>query len=108
MVGLEFMWASLPVVAFDAGGISHWLEDSKTGYLAEPKDVASFAGSIVKLLEDPALAEKMGRRARSIAEAKYRHDHYIDHLLQILNDATQQSPARGQLQKVPLLKPSTT
>ena len=111
MVGLEFMWASLPVVAFDAGGISHWLEDGKTGYLAAPKDVASFAGSIVRLLEDQTLAEKMGRYARSVAEAKYRHDHYIHQLLQILEDATQHSPPpvrADALEEVPLLKPSTT
>ncbi len=108
MVGLEFMWASLPVVAFDAGGISHWLEDGKTGYLADHKDVTSFAGRIVKLLEDPALAETMGRHAHSVAEARYRHDHYIDHLLQILNDASATEVPRPNLEEVPLLKPSTT
>lgn len=110
MVGLEFMWASLPVVAFDAGGIGHWLEDSKTGYLAEPKDIASFAGSVAKLLEDQSLAETMGRYARSVAEGKYRHDHYLAHLLQILEDATRSEPrsAALELTRVPLLKPSAT
>ena len=108
MVGLEFMWASLPVVAFDAGGISHWLKDGETGYLAEPKDTQAFADNIANLLDDQPLAEKMGRHARSVAEENYRHDHYIDHLLNILTDATAAKALRPELEEIPLLKISTT
>ncbi|MGI9244527.1 MAG: glycosyltransferase family 4 protein, partial [Verrucomicrobiales bacterium] len=93
MVGLEFMWAALPVVAFDAGGISHWLEDGRTGYLAAPKDIAGLADHITKLLEDPDLAAQMGRRARRVAEEKYNHRDYIDRLLQILGEAAGIAPA---------------
>ena len=98
MVGLEFMWAALPVVAFDAGGISHWLEDGRTGYLAAPKDVAGLADHITKLLADPGLAEQMGRRARRVAEEKYDHGDYIDQLLQILAEAAGLAPAGEEVQ----------
>ena len=108
MVGLEFMWASLPVVAFDAGGISHWLEDGATGFLAVPKDVDGLARHIARLLEDPSLAEKMGRRARQVAELKYRHDDYIDRLLQILSEAAGPGHAATPATQMPSLQASTT
>ena len=108
MVGLEFMWASLPVVAFDAGGISHWLKHGETGFLAEPKDTQTFAENLGKLIEDQPLAEKMGRHARNVAEQNYRHDHYIDHLLKILTDATSAKAQRPELEEVPLLQTSPT
>ena len=108
MVGLEFMWASLPVVAFDVGGISHWLEHGETGFLAAPRDTDSLAAGIARLLDDQALAEQMGRRAREIAEAKYRHDHYIDHLLGILREATASGAAPRRVDELPQLEPSTT
>ena len=92
MVGLEFMPASAAGGAFDAGGISHWLEDGATGFLAVPKDVDGLARHIARLLEDPSLAEKMGRRARQVAELKSsRHDD-IDRLLQILSEAATGTP----------------
>ena len=104
MVGLEFMWASLPVVAFDAGGISHWLEDGRTGFLAPPKDVGGLARHIGRLLENPPLAEEMGRRARRVAEAKYRHGDYIDRLLQILSEAAGTGPAEVAPRPIPILE----
>jgi len=51
----------------------------------------------------------MGRHARAVAEGNYRHDHYVAHLLQILEDTAHHfQPARQGLTLVPLLKPSAT
>jgi glycosyltransferase involved in cell wall biosynthesis len=108
MVGLEFMWASLPVVAFDVGGISHWLEDGKTGYLAASKDVDGLARHIARLLDDPVLAEEMGRHARRVAEDNYRHDDYVDQLLEMLEGASEAEPALAAPREFPQLQASTT
>ena len=107
-VGLEFMWAALPVVGFDAGGISHWLEDGKSGLLVEPKDTTGLAKTMAKLLEDKGLAEKMGLYALQRAEELYRHDQYIDHLLEILADPAAVEAPSGEAVPVARLEPSTT
>lgn len=107
MVGLEFMWASLPVVAFDAGGISHWLKDGQTGFLAAPKDVVGLAHHIAKLLAEPELAEEFGRRARRIAEANYRHQDYVNQLLRILAGAAGIKPTEIALRPTSALGDAT-
>jgi len=87
MVGLEFMWAGLPVVGFDAGGIGQWLEHGRTGLLVPPRKVEDLAWAIERLLSDQAMAQRMGSLARRIAEEHYRHGPYVDKLLGILENA---------------------
>lgn len=60
-IGLEAMAASKPVIAFDAGGISQWLDDNVTGYLVERKDIREMSIKMAKLIRDPRLAEDMGK-----------------------------------------------
>ncbi len=98
MVGLEFMWAGLPVVGFDVGGIGHWLEDGETGFLVPPRDVKELASKIDRLLADEELASRMGAEARRTAEEKYRHEDYVDRLLEILRGAVEQKSAAGTVE----------
>lgn len=87
MVGLEFMWAGLPCVGFDAGGIGHWLRDNETGFLAPALDVDALADGMKRLLDDESLARQMGRHARHLAEKLYRFEDYAERLLHILGEA---------------------
>lgn len=54
----EALWAGTPVVAGKVGGIVLQIEPGKTGYLASTVDGA--ADAIVRLLEDPKLAARLG------------------------------------------------
>lgn len=60
-VGLEAMAASKPVVAFDVGGVSQWLENNVTGFLVARKDISKLADKIAQLIKSPHLAEKNGQ-----------------------------------------------
>lgn len=64
-VGLEAMAAAKPVVAFDVGGISEWLQDGETGFLVPVKDIGGLRGCIDKLLSDNQLALQMGAAGRA-------------------------------------------
>ena len=70
---LEAMAAGRPVVATRVGGTPELVEDGLTGLLVERRDPAGMARAIGRLLEDQALAARMGaearRRARSLGEA---------------------------------------
>jgi len=62
MVGPEAMRYGLPVVAFDAGGISEWLMNGENGILVPWMDTAGYARALETLLEDKEKAREMGKR----------------------------------------------
>ena len=39
---------------------------------------AEFAGGILRALDNPVLAQSIGRRARELAETKYSYDAYLE------------------------------
>jgi glycosyltransferase involved in cell wall biosynthesis len=79
-VGLEAMRCGLPVVAFDAGGISEWLLDGVNGFLVPWMDRAGFAGRVEDLLRNKSLAREMGARGLQLVTEKYGFRDYIDRL----------------------------
>lgn len=64
LVFLEAMAMGKPVVAIDNGGTPEVVAHGETGLLSPPWDIAALAQSIVRLLEDPALAKRMGQHGR--------------------------------------------
>jgi L-malate glycosyltransferase len=73
-VVLEAMGTGLPVVATRVGGLPGLVEDEGTGLLVPPDDVAALAAGILKLLETPGLAARMGARGRARALAEFGLD----------------------------------
>jgi glycosyltransferase involved in cell wall biosynthesis len=64
----EAMAAGCPVVAAGTGGIPEVVEDGDSGLLHLPGDAADLGEKIVALLEDPALAARLGGRAAARCE----------------------------------------
>ena len=65
---LEAMAMGLPVVSTPVGGIPEAVTDGVEGFLVQPGDVAALADRIGRLIQDPALAARMGRLARQKVE----------------------------------------
>ncbi len=63
-VTLEAMASGLPVVCANAAGSSSLVLDGRTGFLAAPKVARDFTDSVVRLVRDPALRDRMGTAAR--------------------------------------------
>ena len=68
---LVAMATGLAVLASRVGGIPDAVADGDSGFLFEPQDIPAFRQALMRFLEDPALAEKMGRRARADILAHY-------------------------------------
>jgi glycosyltransferase involved in cell wall biosynthesis len=68
---LEAAAAGRPIVASDAGGIPEVVRDGITGLLVPPRDPAALAGAVVRVLKDPALAQRLGAAARAHVAAHY-------------------------------------
>jgi len=65
----EAMAAGLPVVASDIPGFREVVRHEQEGLLAPPRDDAGLADAIARLLDDPALARRLGAAGRVRARA---------------------------------------
>jgi trehalose synthase len=62
----EAMWKSRPVVASAVGGIQDQIDDGVQGLLLrDPTDLGAFGAAIVRLLDDPDEARRMGERGHA-------------------------------------------
>lgn len=68
---LEAMAASVPVVATDVPANKQLLQHDVTGYLIAPGDRAALARLTNRLLDQPEVAERLGRAARDRALAEF-------------------------------------
>lgn len=71
---LEAMAAGLPVLATAVGGIPEAVADGVEGFLVAPGDVDALAARLAQLLEDDALARRMGEAARRKVESTFCSD----------------------------------
>jgi glycosyltransferase involved in cell wall biosynthesis len=69
LVLLEAMAARLPIVASDRPPMSDLVADGVNGLTAAVGDPEAFAAGLRRLLDDPALAARMGEAGRAVAEA---------------------------------------
>jgi glycosyltransferase involved in cell wall biosynthesis/aminoglycoside phosphotransferase (APT) family kinase protein len=79
---MEAMAASRPVVASRLSGVPELVDDGATGVLVEPGNAFELASALQRLLDDPALAERMGRRGREKVDREFRLDRSVAALLE--------------------------
>lgn len=83
--GPEAMRHGRPVVAFDVGGISSWLEHEKTGLLIPEQDIDAFARGIERLLSDTGYAQRLGQQAAERFRERYSFPSFLDQVEQVLS-----------------------
>jgi glycosyltransferase involved in cell wall biosynthesis len=88
LVGLEAMAHSLPVVAFDVGGISEWLRAGETGLLVPRRDAHAFANAMDSLLSDPDRARAMGAEGASSLNERHSKTVHLSRLEEALGLST--------------------
>jgi len=71
---LEAMASALPVIATPVGGTPEIVKDGINGYLIPVDDYIALGNSIVRLLDDPLMAEKMGQCGREMVGLDYTWD----------------------------------
>lgn len=77
LVVFEALSAGVPVVASRVGGIPDQVRDGREGLLVPPDDPAALAGALGRIIDDPALATRLGRAARRRA-ASFPHAGMVD------------------------------
>jgi glycosyltransferase involved in cell wall biosynthesis len=81
LVGLEAMAHARPVVAFDVGGISEWLEDGVNGVLVRRLGAEPLAAAIRELLADPERVVRLGARGYGQIQERFSLDRHVQQLL---------------------------
>lgn len=75
MTVTEAMWKGKPVIGGNVGGIPLQITNDKNGVLVNtPKEAAT---AIIRLLQDPALQEKLGRAAHTSVQNNFLTPSYI-------------------------------
>jgi len=67
----EALWKETPVVGTNVGGIPLQVEDGENGYLVDPRDIDATADRCRRLLEDDALAARLGEGGRETVRRKF-------------------------------------
>lgn len=73
----EAMAAGLPVVSTQVGGVPEIVLANITGLLVAPKSPTRLADGLLKLLEDPVLARRMGLAGKLHVEAHFTLDQMV-------------------------------
>jgi len=68
---LEFMSAGLPAVMADEPSVCQCIRDGETGLLFRSGSAEDLSGRLLRLIDDPALRERIGAAARRTANAEY-------------------------------------
>jgi len=74
------------VVASNVGCIPLQITDGENGFLIDPNDKKTFADRIIQLLQDPDLAEEMGKKAKETVRKNFLITRLLLDYLILLNE----------------------
>lgn len=80
---LEGAACSLALVASDIAGCKELVENDVTGLLVPPRDSASLASALVRLISDHNLMAELGQRAREKVKREFEEDLVITQTLRL-------------------------
>lgn len=95
LVALEAQACGRPVVGSDVAGLRSVVRDDVSGYLIEAHDPAMYAERIGRLLDNPELAQQMGRRGRLLAQ-RFSWNRTADKLQELFEGVADRTQLRVQ------------
>jgi len=96
MVILEGMLSGLAIVASLVGGPKEILKSGMTGLFCLPKDAASLAAQVIRLIADPELRIRIGRQAAQDVRLHWLHEHVLKKMKDVYREVA--SPKVDSLQ----------
>jgi glycosyltransferase involved in cell wall biosynthesis len=84
--GIEAMASGLPLIGTQVGGIPD-IVSKENGSLVPPGNPQALAEAILKLIENPILAENLGLAGRRIAEQRFSKEKVAGQILELYQDS---------------------
>lgn len=88
---MEAMARGLPVVTTRISALPELIVDGVTGFTVRPGDITGFADALEKLIEEPALREKMGVAAFEKVSREYRLTRQVSQMKALFDNILQGS-----------------
>jgi phosphatidylinositol alpha-1,6-mannosyltransferase len=85
--GIVFVEANLhgkPVIGGRSGGVPDAVRDGATGLLVNPLDAGEIADAVIRLMQDPALARRLGAEGRRRALEELSWPRYVEQFDRVL------------------------
>jgi len=83
---LEAMSCGIPVVAFQAGGVSEFVEDGITGLVVPKANSKELSQAILSLLDDQNSRQRMGIKARSESVSRFSPKRQAEEYVNLYHD----------------------
>jgi glycosyltransferase involved in cell wall biosynthesis len=84
MVAIEAGFFSMPVIATRRGGLPEIIQDGQNGFLIDPNCPNELASKLKSLLNNRALRNEMGARARADALERFNRERFIKDFVELL------------------------
>lgn len=92
---LDAMACARPIIASRVGGIPEVVRHGETGLLVPPKDARDLAGAIIRLLLDPALAQKFAAAGLARVREKFSVERMVQETLAVYEALAGNTRAAG-------------
>ncbi|MBL7939113.1 MAG: glycosyltransferase [Flavobacteriales bacterium] len=89
---LEAMASAVPVIATHHAGIADVVEHGVRGLLGAEQDTDVMAANMVRVIDDPVAAKRMGTAGRAYVEVHHRVEVQVEALQRILRSAARSAP----------------
>jgi len=83
-----------PCVSFDIDGAPEVVVNDRTGYLVKPFDSVGLADSIVKILENDDLRQKMSEAGRRLVDPPFRAETMVRRISEVYQMLIEQNPEK--------------
>jgi glycosyltransferase involved in cell wall biosynthesis len=84
---MQAMAVGLPIVTTPVGAIPEIIDDGRTGLIVTPRQPSELAAGLRRLMDDGALARRLGDAARQEALARFGTDAMLDRMEKVFADA---------------------
>lgn len=78
---LDALACGVPVISYDAGGQKEAIQDGVNGFIVNTNDYEGMLRKLRKMIDNPALCQRLSEGARCSAETYFDFDRYIDNLI---------------------------
>jgi glycosyltransferase involved in cell wall biosynthesis len=91
VVLLEAMASGTPVIGSNTGGIPDIIEDGVNGLLVTPGDPQALADAIIRILENPDLAERFRKAGQETVRDRFSWDVITDQFVEVYQEILKES-----------------